>query len=188
MSSVLSEQAKQQVIALGRLGWSLRRIQQETGVRRETASVYLKAAGITVPPPGRRRQQPAKPAISVTTGSTAELAPPNTNTNTEPLPNRGKPQTSKPAIPVTTGFGVELSGLESADRTPTASACELFREAIELGLSHGRNAMAIWQDLVADGGFRGSYQTVKRFVRMPARKPPRAGMRRDHHGTGRRLW
>ena len=126
MSSVLSEQAKQQVIALGRLGWSLRRIQQETGVRRETASVYLKAAGITVPPPGRRRQQPAKPAI-----------------------------------PVTTGFGVELSGLESADRTPTASACELFREAIELGLSHGRNAMAIWQDLVADGGFRGSYQTVK---------------------------
>jgi hypothetical protein len=46
MSSVLSEQAKQQVIALGRLGWSLRRIQDETGVRRETASIYLKAAGI----------------------------------------------------------------------------------------------------------------------------------------------
>jgi hypothetical protein len=69
MSHVLSEQAKQQVIALGRLGWSLRRIQQETGVRRETASVYLKAAGIPIAPPGRRRQQSAKPAISVTTGS-----------------------------------------------------------------------------------------------------------------------
>src|SRR5207245_2432095 len=98
MSNVLSEQAKQQVIALGRLGWSLRRIQQETGIRRETASVYLKAAGITVPPPGRRRQQPAKPAIAVTTGS-AQLAPPNTNTNTntEPLSNRGKPKTPKPA-------------------------------------------------------------------------------------------
>ena len=167
MSNVLSEQAKQQVIALGRLGWSLRRIQQETGVRRETASVYLKAAGITVPPPGRRRQQAAKPAISVTTGSTAQLVPPNTNlnSNTEPLPNRGKPKTAKPAIPVTTGFGVELSGLESEDRTPTDSACEPFREAIELGLSHGRNAMAIWQDLLADHGFSGSYQTVKRFVR-----------------------
>jgi transposase len=165
MSNVLSEQAKQQVIALGRLGWSLRRIQQETGVRRETASVYLKAAGITVPPPGRRRQPPAKPAISVTTGSTATLALPNTNTNTETLPNRGTRKTAKPAIPVTTGFGVELSGLESETRAATASACEPFHEAIELGLSRGRNAMAIWQDLVADSGFSGSYQTVKRFVR-----------------------
>jgi transposase len=163
MSNVLSEQAKQQVIALGRLGWSLRRIQQETGVRRETASGYLKAAGITVPPPGRRGQPPAKPAISVTTGSPAALALPNTNTNinTETLPNRGKPKTAKPAILVTTGFGVEWSG----SRAATASACEPFHEAIELGLSRGRNAMAIWQDLVADSGFRGSYQTVKRFVR-----------------------
>src|SRR5215469_15160684 len=134
MSNVLSEQAKQQVIALGRLGWSLRRIQQETGVRRETASVYLKAAGIQVPPPGRRKQQPAKPAISVTTGSAAEQAPPDSNTNPENLPDKGKPPTAKPAIAVTTGFGVEFSGLQSENRTPTASACEPFREAIELGL------------------------------------------------------
>ena len=38
MSNVLSEAKRQQVIALGRLGWPLRRIEQETGVRRETAS------------------------------------------------------------------------------------------------------------------------------------------------------
>jgi hypothetical protein len=44
MSNVLSEAKKQQVIALGRLGWPLRRIEQETGVRRETAGAYLKAA------------------------------------------------------------------------------------------------------------------------------------------------
>ena len=42
MSNVLSEEKKQQVIALGRLGWSLRRIQKSTGVRRETAAAYLK--------------------------------------------------------------------------------------------------------------------------------------------------
>src|SRR5580700_5592420 len=52
MSNVLSEAKKQQVIALGRLGWPLRRIEQETGVRRETAGAYLKAAGIEVRPPG----------------------------------------------------------------------------------------------------------------------------------------
>ena len=136
MSNALSEQARQQVIALGRLGWSLRRIQAETGVRRETASTYLKAAGICIPPPGRRKQQPAKPAIPMTSGS-------------EP---------AKPAILVTT---------DSADSPPTLSAsfCEPFREAIELGLRQGRNAMGIWQDLVCQAGFRGGYQTVKRFVR-----------------------
>src|SRR5215831_2232843 len=131
MSNVLSEDKRQQVIALGRLGWPLRRIEQETGVRRETASAYLKAAGIGVRHQGLGvGDRPAKPANEVTIG-----------------------------------FGAELSGLASQNHAPTPSACEPFREAIQLGLSRGRNAMAIWQDLVADSGFRGSYQAVKRFVR-----------------------
>ena len=47
MSTVLSAEKKQQVIALGKLGWPLRRIEQATGVRRETAGAYL-AAGIAI--------------------------------------------------------------------------------------------------------------------------------------------
>jgi len=173
MSNVLSEEKRQQVIALGRLGWSLRRIEQETGVRRETGSAYLKAAGIAVRPPGAwGRRAPAKPANEVTTGSiTPELSAPkpnlNVNTNPENLPNKGKTKTedSKPANEVTTGSGPELSRLGSENSKPTPSACEPFRDAIELGLSCGRNAMAIWQDLVAASGFSSSYETVKRFVR-----------------------
>jgi transposase len=46
-----------------------------------------------------------------------------------------------------------------------ASACEPYWEAIDLGLSRGRNAMAIWQDLVSEYGFASSYQSVQRFVR-----------------------
>ena len=46
MANVLNDQKRQQVVALGRLGWPLRRIEEATGVRRETASAYLKAAGI----------------------------------------------------------------------------------------------------------------------------------------------
>jgi hypothetical protein len=46
------------------------------------------------------------------------------------------------------------------------SACAVHRDAIELGFSRGRNAMAIWQDLVDTRGFTGGYQSVKRFVRM----------------------
>jgi lambda repressor-like predicted transcriptional regulator len=50
MSNVLSEEKKQQIVALGRLGWSLRRIQRETGIRRETISAYLKETGVQLRP------------------------------------------------------------------------------------------------------------------------------------------
>jgi hypothetical protein len=66
MTNVLSVEKRQQVTALGQLGWSLRRIQAKTGVRRETASAYLKDAGVDVRPPGRWGR-PAKPASEVTT-------------------------------------------------------------------------------------------------------------------------
>ncbi|MGZ8486535.1 MAG: hypothetical protein ACXW6R_22335 [Candidatus Binatia bacterium] len=42
MSNVLNEEKQQQIIVLGRLGWRLQRIEQQTGVRRETVSAYLR--------------------------------------------------------------------------------------------------------------------------------------------------
>lgn len=165
MSNVLNEQEKQQVIALGRLGWSLRRTERETDVRRETASAYRKT-GIPVASPGRRKKEPpAKPANAahgVTTDS----------------------ETAKPGQP---GQGSPSS----------ASTCEAFREAIELGLRHGRNAMGIWQDLVSQAGFSGGYHAVKRFVcklrGSPTAEacavimtPPLGRKRRSIMGAGRR--
>ena len=70
----LSEEKKQQVIARGKLGWPLRRIEQATGVRRETASAYLKSAGVVVCLPGWGRRAPAKPAMRVTPDSEAKPA------------------------------------------------------------------------------------------------------------------
>src|SRR5438477_527732 len=76
MSNVLNEEKKQQVIALGRLGWTLRRIEQATGVRRETAGAYLKAAGVAVRPAGGWGRRSAKPANGVITDS-ADSKPAN---------------------------------------------------------------------------------------------------------------
>jgi len=56
-------------------------------------------------------------------------------------------------------------------RSPTARACEPYFEFIELSLSKGRNAKAIYQDLVDDHGFSGRYQSVKRFVRQLRGRP-----------------
>jgi hypothetical protein len=78
--NVLTEEKKQQVIALGRLGWSLRRIQQATRIRRETATTYLKAAGVPVRPPGGWGHSQAKPAIEVSTDSGGGLGPVNSDT------------------------------------------------------------------------------------------------------------
>jgi transposase len=153
MSNVLSEEKKQQVIALGKLGWPLRRIEQATGVRRETAGAYLKAAGIGVRAPGGwGRRAPAKPANEVTTDSSE----------------------SKPANEVTTDFSSPISP-PSSSRERVTSACEPYRERIEQGLGRGRNAMAIWQDLVSDHGFPHGYQSVKRFVhKLRGFTPPQA--------------
>ena len=165
----MNEEKKQQVIALGRLGWSLRRIQKNTGVRRETAAGYLREAGIAVRPPGAwGRAAPAKPANEVT----PDFPPPNpaAEVNAEPL-------AAKPANEVTTDFGAELTPetTPTPGRSPTASVCEVHREAIEVGLSRGRNAKAIWQDLVDIHGFTGGYQSVKRFVRkLLGRRSPEA--------------
>jgi transposase len=155
VSNVLSEEKKQQVIALGRLGWSLRRIQEQVGVRRETIAAYLKAAGVTIRPPGGwGRRSPPKPAneVSPDPGSDGN---PAIEVSPDPA------ELSKPANEVSPDSGLP----PAPGRHPTASACEPYLEFIELSLGKGRNAKAIWQDLVDDHGFRGKYQSVKRFVR-----------------------
>jgi transposase len=152
VSNVLSEEKKQQVIALGKLGWSLRRIQRETGVRRETAASYLKSVGIVVREPGAWGHKPApeaNPAKEATSDTDAD---------------------SKPAIEVTPDFGAEPAG---PGRCPSASVCEPWREWIEARLAIGRNAKAIWQELVDDNGFTSDYQSVKRFVRKLYGSTPR---------------
>ena len=125
MANVLDREKQQQILALGRLGWSLRQIEEATGVRRETASRYLKAAGVAVRRPGRWGHADPKAAIEVFTDS-------------------GPPP--RPA------------------RSPAASACEPYRELLETGVTQGRDAMSMWQDLVDDHGFEHSYQSVRRFV------------------------
>jgi transposase len=142
MSNVLDDAKQQQIRALGRLGWTLSRIQQTTGVRRETISGYLKAAGIPVRGRGRPNESNPKPAISV--GVSTDSGPPASATRAEGSHDRG--------------------AIARPDRAPSASACEPYRELIAEALARGRNAMAIWQDLVDDHGFRARYASVRRFV------------------------
>jgi transposase len=145
MGNVLSKEKREQVVALGRLGWSLRRIEQATGVRRETAGDYLRKAGICLREPGGwGRRAPAKPANEVITDCEGG--------------------DSKPANEVITGFLLEKTASDQSGKG-SASASEAYRGLIAVELERGRNAMGIWQDLVDRHGFQNSYQSVQRFVR-----------------------
>src|SRR5437763_16749954 len=163
MSNVLNNEKKQEVLAVGRLGWSVRRIEQATVIRGETASVYLKSAGIAVRLPGGRL---AKPATRVATDP--DGAQPNRDEllpdGPEPGPSHTPAEDQNPPL-----SEKSVSAANDSDRPEprscAISACEPYREVIELGLSRGRNAMAIWQDLVSQHGFAHQYGSVKRWVR-----------------------
>ena len=124
MSNVLDDEQQQRILTLGRLGWTLRRIEAATGVRRETVGGYLRAAGIAVRRRGRPGERVAKaairPAVSTDSGPAKSPSPEGVSTDPAPCP---------------------------PERAPSASACVPYRELIVDALGLGRNAMAIWQDL-----------------------------------------
>jgi transposase len=124
------------IIGLLERGWSYRRIARELGVHRETVSRYDVI----------RQGRSSKPAI-VPPGSESSEAP-------------------KPAIS-TAGSSAEAIVFRPV--TPRTSGrrsqCEPFEPAIKTKLEQGLSAQRIWQDLIADHGFTGSYSSVKRYVR-----------------------
>ena len=142
MTNVLKHEEQEQIRALGRLGWSLRRIEEATGVRRETIARYLRRSGVRLRPPRGRKLGP-NAASPVATDPGA-------------LPATD----SKAASEVAT----DLSGLGRHERDGV-SLCEPHREWITQAIEQDRNAVAIWQDLVDQHGFTGRYNSVKRYVR-----------------------
>lgn len=79
------------------------------------------------------------------------------------------------------GVATDPPGQTAPPRPPTcatvslplaASKCEPHRAFIDAQLRLGRNAMAIYQDLVDRHGFDGAYNSVKRFAAQLRRKQP----------------
>jgi transposase len=123
----LSVTEQDTILGLLRLGWSLRRIQRETGHRRETIARYRAAAGFL----------PAK---------AAKVA-------TDP------PAAVDPEVPT------DAPSAEGMPAQQSRSNCEPHRPFIAAEAAKGRNAVAIYQDLVEHHGYTGAYNAVKRFVR-----------------------
>ena len=134
---------KQSIITLSRNGWSQRRIARELGINRETVAKYRREARESKPaivPTGSGGLDP-KPAIPPAGSSAPDSASGNPNSE------------SKPAIVPT---GSELG---------RKSRCEPLRTVVVAAWEAGLSAQRIYQDLVTEHQFCGSYDSVKRFVR-----------------------
>ena len=136
MPNYLTMPKKTQVLALLELGWSYRRIQAETGVRRETVSGYDAArhANAAKTFPGSDPSPPSE----VGDGSSSDS-------------NAAKTFAGSAAKPAKTFPG-------SAVRPRFAAA--IYRTAITEKLDAGLSLQRIWQDLVEEYGYGASYESV----------------------------
>jgi len=125
------------IIGLLEREWSYRRIARELDVDRETVARY-----------DRLRHARSKPAIVA--------------------PGSGVPESSNPAISTAGSESLleDLVFVEASGRSPgRTSQCDPFSDLVKKKLDGGLSAQRIWQDLVSEYGFTGSYSSVKRFVR-----------------------
>ncbi len=123
------------IIGLLEQDWAHRRIARELGVNRETVARYDRL----------RRNQP-KPAIVT--------------------PRCEQSEGSNPAISTAGSLVEDLIFIEASGRPPgRPSQCDPFSDLINKKLDEMLSAQRIWQDLVSENGFTGSYSSVKRFVR-----------------------
>ena len=139
---------QQAISTLSRSGWSQRRIARELGIDRETVARYrglarqVETPNPAIPPAGSEPVEGPNPAI-VFPGS--EITPAPGNTPAEPPNPAISPTGSKPG---------------------RVSHCEPFETFIKAGLDASLSAQRIYQDLVSEQKFVGSYDSVKRFVRQ----------------------
>jgi transposase len=147
MANVLKVHEQNTIQQLAALGWSRKRIARELGVDRKTVRRYLRAAAKSPPisTPGSQEALSKSPPIS--TPGESNLLP---------------AQASGPEL--------VSAALEAEAGRP--SYCEPHRTRIEAKLEVGLSAQRVYQDLVPEVDFRGSYQSVKRFVRQLRHQQP----------------
>lgn len=135
---------QQTIVALHERGWSKRRIARELGLDRVTVRKYIAAT--------------KSPGVQTGSGESGF--------SNSPTPQTG----SEGQIEVKITQAQTGSDEDAVSKSPTPQAgsarslCEPWREKIERALAAGLSVQRIYQDLVCEHQFGGSYHSVRRFV------------------------
>ena len=159
MGNYLKVDKKQQVISLLGLGWSYRRIERETGVRRETVARYDNS----------RSSKPAK----VFPGSAEAPGAESQDIFESDSPNAAK---------VFPGFDPKPAKTFPGSDRPRRSAAAAYHDLIVSKLDQRLSIQRIWQDLVSEYGYAHSYESVKRYVRILIRAQKVVGVLHSEPG------
>jgi hypothetical protein len=130
------------IITLHGHGWSQRRIARELGIHRETVGRYVGSGA-----------SEAKPATNAPTGSTVA--------DNAPAAGASSPES-----------GIDPSKPASNAPTGAPSAAAPFQAVILQKLEQGLTAQRIYQDLISEQGYGGSYYSVRRLIRKLAEATP----------------
>ena len=169
MANVLKMAKFQSIQQLHAAGWSQRRIARELEIDRGTVARHLRSApsdpNAAILPAGS--DGPNAATFSPLPAPAVESAGSSDGADCE----RG----SNPAI-LPTGSGGDILARAARLASPSPrgrpAQCEAYRELIQSRLDQQLTAQRIWQDLVAEHGFTGSYDSVKRFVRRLEQRTP----------------
>jgi len=140
---------RQQVIALLALGWSFRRIQRETGVRRETVSRYSRPADSNAAKVFPGEGGPEAPAEGAEPPEAAALAP---------------------------AVDSKAAKVFPGSHTRPRSVAARYRDVIVEKLESGLTVQRVWQDLQEEYDYTHSYESVKRYVRKLRRRRRAVGV------------
>ena len=169
MSNVLKMAIVQSVHQLHTAGWSQRRIAMELEIDRGTVARYLQSPppdpNTAIVPAGSGEPNAATflplpaPAPEASPGSDHADSAAGSNTAIPPAGSRGENPVPAAELPPSSARG-------------RPGQCEALRELIQSQLDQQLTAQRIWQDLVAEQGFTGGYDSVKRYVRKLGQRTP----------------
>jgi len=135
MANVLKMEKQTLITELLALGWSYRRIEKETGIRRETVAKYDSERTGTAPKPAKVPTDSSEPESAAQAQKRPKCPP-------TPKPTR-------------------------------VSQAQAFEAIIKAKLDQQLTAQRIYQDLVVEQDYAGSYDSIKRYVRKLKANTPK---------------
>jgi transposase len=159
--NVLKPDKKSTIITLLNNGISQREISRKTSIDRKTVRKYANGSGLFLGNGDLDSKYPTEMEVATLRG----VRPYGLEAGPDCIISQNPP----PRPP-----GISVSKEEKrAIPLHARSACEPHREWIEDQVRLGRNAVAIYQDLVERFGFTNKYNSVKRFVRGLRKEDPK---------------